>query len=339
MKHIHLFFIAIIILPFSFCTFAQDDVSPIQLKENIKIAFDNFKIKDSVSLESDLEEEVKANYVMNFVNLKPEYFNNKDKARELIQYYSTSDGIEEILHGWKMQADSLDVLLPIGNYLFQNIYLGSEKSDEITRNNLPASDANTSDSPKSVESAPRKPLDKTSAEKGHMIGKHIPQGATQTVKHQDVNVQAMETKRMETVADNHTALEKERAVFINYDKNERTIKKFSPKKMEIERLAAVVRLQNTLPTTDTRSQQTVRMLTTNTKNKYATLIINEPDKPEAEIYLDGKFIDELVKIKNGILVRSKHLYEYEIKLEDAIYCKDTITLAPKEKKTTMCKND
>ena len=79
-------------------------------------------------------------------------------------------------------------------------------------------------------------------------------------------------------------------------------------------------------------------LTLNTPNKYATLIINEPDKPEAEMYLDGKFIKELKKIKNGIKVQSNHHYEYEIKLENTVYCNDTITLGPKDKKTIKCQN-
>jgi hypothetical protein len=73
------------------------------------------------------------------------------------------------------------------------------------------------------------------------------------------------------------------------------------------------------------------------KNKYATLIIDEPELSDASIYLDNKFIDTVANVKNGILVRSKHKYNFELRQNKSVLCQNQFALEPNEKKATSCK--
>lgn len=130
MRHIKLFFVAITILIYSFSSSAQ--VDSILLRQNILIAFENYETKDSITMDSQLGEELRNGYFLGYKNLDYKNISDENKAKELIQYYFTPDGIESIFRSWIIQSDTLDLIFPIGRFLYINILLGLRNPENET---------------------------------------------------------------------------------------------------------------------------------------------------------------------------------------------------------------
>ena len=137
MKHTKIFSFIVISLLYSSSISAQSQhVS--KEERNIYSALENLKIKDSLLIESQLSLEITRDYYEELMNLNPEVFGNKNKAKELIQYYSTPKGIEEIMKQWIKQTESnSNEILPIGTTLYMKIYFNSENLGAMIKPNLP----------------------------------------------------------------------------------------------------------------------------------------------------------------------------------------------------------
>lgn len=89
---------------------AQNDTFPSGLKNEINYAFENFKKKDSIAIEKELESSLKNEYYDELINAKPDDFGDKRRelrrAKKLIKFYSTAPGIEEVLNSWIRMIDA-----------------------------------------------------------------------------------------------------------------------------------------------------------------------------------------------------------------------------------------
>jgi hypothetical protein len=323
--------VAIAISIYSLPTFAQ--VDSVQLKQNILTAFENYETKDSITMDSHLGEELKNSYYLGYKYLDIKDFTDENKANKLIQFYSTTEGIESIFRNWMIQSDTLDFIFPIDRFLHLNILLGSQKSEDETNTDVktePNSQVNNTTVEPTQNETPKHEMSRGSKR----YNQHVERSETSGISRHGIA----------EVKPNENKTEIESQVTYKPKFTEQAVE-MDPKIMlptrtfefERQRIMAISNLQHpVIPIINPNSQKQAEMLTCNTPNKYAILIINEPDKPEAEMYLDGKFIKELKLIKNGVRVWSNHRYEYEIKLENTVYCKDTITLVPRDKKTVKC---
>lgn len=336
MKAPKLFSAAIVVCLFSFVSFAQEDSIPAQLKQTIQTAFDNYKLKDSISIDSELGEELVEGYYQGFIDLDPKIFHD-EKLKDLFKYYATQEGIEGLFRDWMVQSDILDSVFTIGEFLRANILIDFEKpGQENTQKPEPPKGTTSSSQSTSVETTGR----------DRMVRERVSDRQFAHSQRLGMDQRVMSRNRTAEVKPQGSQMASETQVRVKHNMDEVAFKKIPDKMLiartmefEEKRKLAISQLQDSirLSPVDSQSIKTYKMLSINTPNKYATLIINEPDKPTANIFLNGKLMGELVKIKNGIKVRSKRQYNYEIKLVDAVYCSDTITLAPKEKRITKCK--
>jgi hypothetical protein len=77
------------------------------LGQRIEFAFDNVKKNESVYIDPQLEREVIDEFYRRISLLNSQRFNNNDKTNNLVQYYSTQEGMEKLLKDW-IKKDSFN---------------------------------------------------------------------------------------------------------------------------------------------------------------------------------------------------------------------------------------
>ena len=127
---IKLLIIIVLCVLFSVSINAQNNSSSGEIKRNIETAFTNFKLRDTLAIEPELEKELKKSYYQALISLKPDNFRNANMVNALKQYYSTPTGIEYILSQWMRNTGSnSDKIFSVGDYLFMKIDFISRNPD------------------------------------------------------------------------------------------------------------------------------------------------------------------------------------------------------------------
>ncbi len=295
---------------FSVNLVAQDDLPLFELKDNIRGAFEQLKKNDTVSIDTELEQEVALNYFQGIRMFRPENYKDENKAKELIQYYYSPQGIFEILAEWKADTVFSDAF-----------YFLSGKID-LELKKIKSGDTITMDESSKTRIrylvARNEYNQKEVGKRREIISNPDQPKAIPNRELGNRKFRIREAERARVLTKDTLSAAKDPTKVITVDK--KILGKHPP----------------VLIPPNVGSNQMVLMSLFGSKNKYATLIIDGPDIPDASVFLDKKFIDTVGRVKNGILVRSKHLYDFEIQFNDSIFCQNRISLEPKERKTTGC---
>lgn len=289
---------------------AQYDLLIFQLRDNVRTAFDQLQKADAIYVEDELKDDFALNYLHGIRIYKPENCVDEIKADEIIRYYYSPDGIFEILAEWKADTIHSDPL-----------HFISKRIDPYVKKIKPN---DTIDMDEASKIRMRYLLARHEYERKYLSKQKA------TVANPDRQNQV----RQKATGDRQlrTAARRPAGVIVRdtiaTTKNPREVIKVDPKNLK--------KYQPLLPPNPDYDNM-VKMSLFMSKNKYATLLIDEPDLPNASIYLDKKFIDTVENVKNGILVRSKHLYNFELQLNDTVLCQNQFTLKPNEQKATSCK--
>lgn len=298
-------------LLFSVTLTAQDDQLVFQLRDNIREAFDRIQAQDTVSVESELEDEVASNYFHGIRMLNPEKYKEQSKAGEIIRYYYSTDGIFEILTEWK--ADTI---------ISDPFFFLSKKLDDLELKRIKSDDTISLDEPSRIRLrylvARNEYNQKVLRIKRSSPSAPDKQKAISKVESQNVKLKSHEYGKLQPKAKDTPVAMKDPMKVVTVDPQ--ILEKYPP----------VI-----IPPNLSSGQQTMCSLFLS-KDKYATLIVDNQDIPEASVFLDKKFIDTVDKVKNGILVKSKHLYDFVIQLNDSVFCQGKISLGPNERKSTGC---
>ena len=131
MKRIKLASILVIFFTLSFGIYAHVQEDPSDIKNNIDLAFENYKMRDSLLLDPELEQELKQAYYEEITALDPKNFFNQNAAKHLINFYSQPEGIEDILRDW-IKATELPWanILSIDEELWMRVHFGSKNPKE-----------------------------------------------------------------------------------------------------------------------------------------------------------------------------------------------------------------
>lgn len=299
---------------------AQNDALSVGLRINMQTAIESFESKDSAFFDPQLAAELTEDYRMRYIELSDPKTGVEEEARDLLSFYSTPEGMEEMLIAWNSQIDSF-IIQSIADVLFKYTHLPFETNvAQQPGDNLQLQNAPNISTDKSTSS-----IDKSSAKRIKQKG--LP-------ANRDISREKIKPKKIPDTPDKRIGINepsKNRALPIE----KRLSALYSPNEIESLRLAAIYRLQMIAPY-DTSANRKMMAYSMETPNKYARLLVNEPEITDAEMYLDGKMIAPVKKIKKGILVHSKQRYLFEIKSVGENLCGDTITLAPQEEKTITC---
>jgi hypothetical protein len=108
------------------------------IRHNIDQAFEQVKQRDSVYLDPELEQELKADYFNRITTLSPGSFANKDNAKFMIARYATAEGTEEILRDFLNSAGGThDEIYFIGSWLYVKVYTNSSNALGYIRPDVP----------------------------------------------------------------------------------------------------------------------------------------------------------------------------------------------------------
>lgn len=117
-------------------SYSQQTISKDSLKRNINIAFNSLAEIDSLFFEPQLKEELILDYLKYFWNISDKNFNNKDKAKNLINYYSTPEGIKNLIREYSnTMSKNYTEIFSFGQEAYINVYSNSDNINAMMRAN------------------------------------------------------------------------------------------------------------------------------------------------------------------------------------------------------------
>ena len=137
MRNIHNYILVIAFNVLTILSYGQDSISPDSLKINIKIAFTSIEETDSLFFDTQVKQEFILDYLKYFGDNNSEQFNNQELAKKIIQYYSTPDGIKNLILGYnETMNDNSHEIFSIGMKAYMKVYMNTDNPHALMMPNV-----------------------------------------------------------------------------------------------------------------------------------------------------------------------------------------------------------
>lgn len=130
-SHLKSLFLLLMGLVLNYSINAQTDSLTNELKKNIENAFKELKNSQKMALEPQFEEQLQKKYFDGIKKLKPENFYYSERAIEPINFYSTTEGIKDILKEWfkATEVGHREKIFSLDSEIYLKIYLETKDPD------------------------------------------------------------------------------------------------------------------------------------------------------------------------------------------------------------------
>lgn len=114
----------------------QERINKDGLVANINIAFNSLEEIDSLYFDYQIKQEFISDYLKYFGEISPKSFNNEKNAKNLIFYYSTPNGIKDLLLEYiKTMSQNYDEMFSFGMEAYMKVYFSSDNEAALMRPN------------------------------------------------------------------------------------------------------------------------------------------------------------------------------------------------------------